>query len=155
MARLLRPANRGGQVKPPRNYGDVRLLAQRFAYFRDRMSNDKTLPWVGLGLIADLEVAVRLLTLPEFGEWLNAHPNNELQRWGLEVIDAAESRDELTRLHEDIDDKIPAEGKQPHEAVAIAGETLHDIRNVLVDQGVLNAGDEETPIADLLRVLLA
>lgn len=40
-------------------YGEPEGLRDRLAEWAQRLGQDKALPWAGLGLIADLEAAVR------------------------------------------------------------------------------------------------
>ena len=40
-------------------YGQPEGLRDRLGEWANRLGNDKSLPWAGLGLIADLEAAVR------------------------------------------------------------------------------------------------
>jgi len=48
-------------------FGKREGLKERLAEWAERLSHDKTLPWVGLGLIADLELASEIMPehLPE------------------------------------------------------------------------------------------
>lgn len=134
-----------------RPYGQIRGLAERLAEWVERCKRDKSLPWVGLGLVADMEAVVRLLSLEEFGNWLHTHPDDELQRWGAPVLEAAGDRDRLLSL---IDEHLP-EGETASAAVAIAGTTIADVRAVLVECGALAADDTTTDVPALIRALLA
>lgn len=140
-------------ANPPRNYGEIAQLPERMAYWKERLSSDRGLPWAGLGLIKDLDAIMRLLTLGEFAEWLRTHPDNELQRWADEVRDAAEDRDTLIAATVD---NLPTEpGRSIEQDITAAGETIADVRRVLVDAGALAADDTQTPVADLIRALLS
>jgi hypothetical protein len=139
-------------------HGEIEGLPERLADWLKRTKYDKSLPWVGLGIVADLEAVVRLLSLEEFGQWLRTHPDAELQRWGDEVLDAAGDRDALLAT---IDEHLP-EGETATAAVELAGTAivtaateLDAIRGVLIQCGALTAGDTETDVPALLRALLA
>lgn len=128
-----------------RKYGKIEGITERTADWVRRVSEDKALPWVGLGLIDDLEVILRLLSLEEFGAWLHTHSDDELQRWGVEVQEAAAARAEL--------DELPtAETLADNEQAA---EAYDAVRNVLVECGALSADDTDTDVPALLRALLA
>jgi hypothetical protein len=134
-----------------RAYGEIEGLPERLADWLKRTKYDKSLPWVGLGIVADLEAVVRLLSLEEFGQWLRTHPDAELQRWGDEVLDAAGDRDALLAT---IDEHLP-EGETATAAVELAGATITDVRAVLVECGALSPDDTDTDVPALLRALLA
>lgn len=146
---------------PHRAYGEIRGLPERVRKWIDRVGNDPRLPWIGLGLIDDLERVMQLLSLREFGEWLRVQPDAKLADWAPEVLDAADKADELAELHEDIDDAAGGAGhdkKTYGEAVKAAydqAERYADMRAVLVETGALAEDDTATDPADLLRVLLA
>lgn len=134
-------------------YGQIKGLPERIAEWVQRCSRDKSLPWVGLGLIADMEAVVRLLSLEEFGKWLHTHPDDELQRWGVTVLDAAADRAHLEKLTARIDTAVPPiDDNEPSlDQIDRAGE----VRTVLVELGALAPDDTDTSIPDLLRALLA
>lgn len=142
-----------------RPYGQIVGLPQRLAEWVGRSKRDKSLPWVGLGLVADMEAVVRLLSLEEFGEWLRQHPDDELQRWGAEVLAAADDREALNDLTTTIEEHTAMPGDTGYnEAVRVAGtqaDAFLDVRDTLVALGALSADDTETSIPDLLRALLA
>jgi hypothetical protein len=134
-------------------YGHLAGLRERLARWIDRAGRDHTLPWVGLGLVRDLEVAVQLLDLREFGEWLRRE-GGEHARFG----------DDLARL----DDAVvatglkgvdPAEALEAIDAMALAHEAqalqFEAMRKVLVEAGALDAKDRDTDPAALLRALLS
>lgn len=135
--------------------GGIRGLPQRMAEWLS-LANAPGTNWLGFGRHRDLELIVRLLSLNEFGQWLRTHTDDDLQQWGLEVIEAAEASDELEALRGTIDDALPRNSAPTYKgAVEIAGETITNVRAVLVDIGALAPEDTETPISDLLRALLA
>lgn len=134
-----------------RPYGQINGLPERVAAWVGRMKYDKTLPWVGSGLVSDMEAVVRLLSLEEFGTWLRTHPDDELQRWSSEVLEASRERDSLAAT---IDEHLPA-GSMTYEGdVVAAGKFMADVRGVLVSCGALTTDDTETDIPALLRALL-
>lgn len=47
--------------KDERCFGKPEHIEKRLAYWARQLSTDKSLPWVGLGLIDDLECACRML----------------------------------------------------------------------------------------------
>lgn len=135
--------------------GGIRGLPQRMAEWLSLANNPGT-TWLGMGRHADLGLIVRLLSLNEFGQWLRTHSDDELQQWGLEVLEAAEAKDELEALEGEVATNLPGpEGTSYQGAVRIAGETITNVRAVLVDIGALAPEDTDTPISDLLRALLA
>lgn len=136
-----------------RDYGKIAKLPERLANWVERCKRDKSLPWVGSGMVADMEAVVRLLSLEEFGKWLYAHSDEELQRWGVEVLDAAADRDALTGLMAELDKQVPP--TDCNEPALNQIERAGEVRKVLVELGALSADDTETSIPDLLRALLA
>lgn len=141
-----------------RRYGEIEGLPGRIAYWHERVCTDKSLPWVGLGLIHDLEAVLRLLSLPEFADWLATHPDDDLQRWAAEVRDAVEARTAHAELVEAVDTQLPAGGMSYVGDVQAAGKEVAElaaVRAFLVGQGVLSEGDTTTPVADVLGLLFA
>lgn len=141
-----------GYVSP---FGKVDGLPLRLAKFVERMSTDRSLPWVGLGLIHDLELVLKLLTLPEFADWLRTHPDDELQRWADEISDAIEARQAYAALLDKVEKALPPSGKSYEADVTEAGATLAGVRQVLVDCGALAADDTTMPLPDLIRALMS
>lgn len=47
--------------EPNRAFGKPENIEKRLAYWARQLSTNKALPWVGLGLIDDLECACRML----------------------------------------------------------------------------------------------
>ncbi len=143
-----------------RAYGEIRGLPDRVRHWIDRVGNDPRLPWIGLGLIDDLERVMQLLSLKEFGEWLRTHPDPTLAEWSGEVLTAADDAEGYAELVEDIDNALP--DGPPGEAYADAvkdcadeANRYRDMRAVLVETGALAEDDTSTDPADLLRVLLS
>lgn len=42
-------------------YGDPEGLVERLRKWRARLTSDKSLPWIGMGFIADLDTAIAML----------------------------------------------------------------------------------------------
>lgn len=134
------------------NWGAPELLPQRLAYWVERIKFDKALPWAGLGLLADLEAVMRLLSLQEFADWLRVHPDPDLQQWARAVQTAADERDSIC---EAIDTSLPDVAGDYEGDVEAAGKFMTDVRGVLVECGALAADDTATDVPGLLRALLA
>jgi len=135
-------------------YGKLPGIARRLQRQRDRLATDKSFPWLGTGLIADLEVLVQLLNLPEFAEWVRTHGPAEHQRFGDEIAGAFDAcrvagyaSPSLAANVDGLDDE-----NRRNEAQALVAA---DVREVLIETGALAAHDQETPIADLIRALLS
>lgn len=139
-------------------YGKIEGLTGRLGDWIGRLKFDKTLPWAGLGILADLEVIMRLFSLEEFGQWLRTHTDDELQRWGVEVLDAADAVADLDALSEDIDERL-GDKNDPTEPLANIVERVADerdeVRKVLIDCGALAPDDTTTNVPDLVRALLS
>jgi hypothetical protein len=129
-------------------------LAQRLAKWVDRLGSDKSLPWVGLGLIRDLEEALRLLNMREFAEWLRDKGDPAHARFADEILEAQDAlrvagygSPVLAKNIDALDDE-----NREHERQALA---LQDVRKVLVEYGALASDDRDTPLPDLVRALLS
>lgn len=142
-----------------RNYGQIAGLPGRIAYWVERTCKDASLPWVGLGLIADLEAVLRLLSLEEFGEWLRTQPDDKLAEWGNAVLEAVDVMAQHDRLVEDIDDATEHTGDTPPDELvkqlADDRRQFENIREALVETGALSADDRTTDLAGLVRALMA
>ena len=141
-----------GYVSP---HGHLSGLRDRLAKWVERMGRDRSLPWVGLGVVNDLEVTLQLLNLREFAEWLRVNGPPEQQGFAADILadqetleavrqaaDMAGYRDEPdpVRVVERLDDEVRA---------------LDAMRAVLVEKGALANDDYDTPLPDLLRALLS
>ena len=140
-------------------YGKIEGLAQRLADFRLRLIRPGgNLPFYG-GMVADLEVVLRLLNAREFAEWLRVHGDDEQARFAVEILAALDEQGEMDDLISDIERVVPvAEGQEYAEAVeGVAGKAVRydAVRAVLVNCGALAADDTETNVPDLIRALLA
>jgi hypothetical protein len=133
-------------------------LAARIAARIERIKRDPSHPWVGLGIVRELEEIMQLLTLPEFAEWLRLH-GGEHAKWADEILAAHDTATDHAELIDDIDDTVSVAVGQPYsEAIALAAAdaaTLHDVRAVLVERGALAADDRETELPDLIAALLS
>jgi hypothetical protein len=154
------------------------VLARRIADRIERIKRDPSHPWVGLGILRDLEDIMQLLTLPEFAEWLRLH-GGEHARWADEILENAaavetseeasalqterdEATDKLEAMHEALDEHVPnfawSQGLKPDayiETIERAGNLLADIRVVLVERGALSNDDHDTELPDLIGALLS
>lgn len=140
-----------GYVSP---YGKVAGLTRRLAEFAQRLRTDRSYPWLGTGIIADLEAIVAILNLREFGEYLRVHGTDS--RWGneiLELLEKSEGDDETIEAFETAIE-CPANKDVVRHAENLKGE-VDAVRKVLVETGALAEGDDQTPIPDLLRMLLS
>jgi hypothetical protein len=142
-----------GYVSP---YGKIAGLAERLAKFRQRLCTDRSLPWQGTGLIADLEVVVRLLNVQEFVDDLRVHGDEEQARWAAELLEIIEDADEHERLIEEIEQAVPVAAGQEYGAAIAEAAALGDrMRAVLVEVGALAENDTETDPVAMLRALLS
>ena len=135
-------------------HGHLVGLRARLAQWAARMGTDRSLPWVGLGLVNDLEVVVQLLNLREFAEWLKVQGPAEHQAFADDILRDQETidavGDALKHAGHEVDDPV-----QGVEALDREVRQVDAIRQVLVDTGALAPDDQDTAIPDLLRALLA
>lgn len=155
-------------------------LARRIATRIERIKRDPSHPWVGLGIVRELEEIMQLLTLPEFAEWLRLH-GGEHAKWADEILElhaetegledataeaegnAADATEKLEAVTEAIKEHIPYHLQYDGENVSLspdyvverAGNMLADIRVVLVERGALSVDDRETELPDLIAALLS
>lgn len=133
-------------------YGKARGLRDRLAMWNERLSTDRTVTWFGTGLIADLELVMKLLNLREYAEWLLLHGPAEHRQFAHDIL---ADQDTL----ESFDDALRAAGKghvsDPVKAVEMLDQEGRDVRAVLVQIGALAADDEETDVPSLVRALLS
>lgn len=150
--------NDHGYVSKPRRtehqFGTIIGLAQRLAAAVERMGRDRTLPWVGLGIIKDMETTVQLLNMREFAEWLRTKGDPAHARFADEIIDAQDAlaiagyhTPSLGENVSGLDDENRENEKQ--------ALVLDEVRKVLVETGALSADDKQTPLPDLVRALLS
>lgn len=146
-----------------RQYGAPAGMRARLANWQRILTRDRSLPWVGTGLIEDLRTTMQLLNLREFAEWLRVHGPAEHREFAEEIL----RNEEYVEAVDDAAERVQAIDGRPfilHPAAtitaldekALAARADYDaVRDVLVECGALADDDEETPVADLLRALLA
>lgn len=140
-------------------FGKLDGLRARIRKWCDAQHNDRNTPFTGLGVVADWELALQILNLREFAEWLRVQPGPHAD-FANEIIEAADAGAELDDLRDHIVHQLgkPEVGASYHDAItdaATAGETIDDVRGLLVELGMLADGDTETELAPLLRALLS
>ncbi len=137
-------------------YGKPRGLAQRLDEWAGRMGTDRSLPWAGLGIIGDLELAASILNRREWLESLRLSDDPEAQRFAAELLDDVDEWEAA----EDAAAHIKSLPGEPHALPPVDTIERLDaenaaVRDVLVSCGALAPGDKDTPIADLVRALLS
>lgn len=149
-----------GYLPPPTGYqpryGALPGLRERIAEWSHRLGTDRSLPWAGLGLIADLEAVLKILNLREFAEHLRVTGTDEQREFADEIL-----RDQETL--EATESALRYAGFTNFDPVAaietMARDTRNDqlaqIRAFLVEQGMLAPDDHETPIVPLVRAFLS
>lgn len=138
-------------------------LPRRLAALSETLRRPGFGAFVGSGPIADLEALMRFLNSREFLEYLRTRGNDTESRFAGELL-----RDQETLEAVQLAADCAQETSQPHsgaDPVAIIEELdgalssarydYRQVRRVLVDLGALADDDETTPVADLLRALLA
>jgi len=135
-------------------YGTPAGLDVRLRKWRDTLCTTRSLPWLGAGLIKDLEVTVQLLNMREFAEWLRDKGDPAHARFAEEILEAQDAlriagygSPTLASNIDGLDDE-----NRQHEAQAMV---LQDVRKVLVETGALAADDRDTPLPLLVRALLS
>jgi hypothetical protein len=114
-------------------------------------------------LVYDLEVAVRILDLPEFADWLRVHGDDTQSRFGTEIAELVDRDNANAEWGDDVEQALKAAGCDLTTATApeIIGELAdqaeqaRQIRAVLVEVGALSADDTATSVPDLLRALVS
>lgn len=144
-------------------HGKPRGLARRLSDFTAHVcSGTGRHLWAGLGIIEDLKLAAAILNKREFLESLRLSPDPDAQRFAAELLDD----DETLEAVQSAADRAQQVGKysgddpvqiieQLDDACAAARRDYDAVRSVLVETGALADDDTETPVADLLRALLA
>ena len=87
------PVLNGEYVSP---YGKPQGLAARLLEWAERMANDRSLPWAGLGIIEDIKLAAKFLNSREFLEHLRVHGDGEQARFAQELLDTVDTVDTTT-----------------------------------------------------------
>lgn len=142
-----------GYVSP---YGKPQGLAERLDNWAYRMRTDQSLPWVGLGIIGDIELATKLLNSREFLENLRTHGTPEQAEFAREILadlDTLDAADDASRHVK----SLPGEAYalDPVATIERLDADYLAVREVLVEVGALEGTDGKTPVADLLRALLS
>lgn len=139
-------------------YGKIGQLPQRLA----RLVANWRQPggtFIGLGPIADLELVMQLLSLREYGQWLQVHGEGDQKQWGDEIIMALDDQEDSDQAFADIERVVPVGADQPYadavEAVAAKAVKYDVVRATLINMGALAEGDTETDIPALLTALFA
>lgn len=153
----------GGYVSP---YGLPSGLSGRLLAWVDRMGKDRSLPWVGLGVLEDMVLASRILNSREFLESLLVGGTGEQADYARELLADADTLDAIGDAIGHIEGLPPGPGPGPEitdpvvaieeldAAAARARREIEAIRDVLVEAGALTPGDRTTPLADLVRLLM-
>lgn len=140
-------------------YGRLAGLDERMAALCKRCRQNDGRPFVGLGIIADLELVMRLLSLREYAEWLAVHGDDEQRRWSADILELQDRDEENDQCFADIERVVPVGADQPYaeavEAVAAKAIQFDVVRATLVNCGALTADDTDTDIPALLKALLA
>lgn len=136
-------------------YGNVEGLRQRLAEWVDRLGKDRSLPWVGLGLIRDLEVTVRLLNLTEFAEHLRVHGTPEQQGFANDILADQFTLEALRAACDHAGYPNEPDVVRAVERLEADSRIGDQMRHVFVEVGALEPNDTETDIVALLRALLS
>lgn len=128
------------------------------------MRTDRSIPWLGTGLIQDIELVMQILNLREFAEWLRTNGPPEHARFAREIL----SMEETLEAFECATDRVKADiacdppATDPVSVVEVLDATACDaqrqldrMRDVFCSVYALEDGDEETDLPDLLRALLS
>lgn len=154
------PVLNGQYVSP---YGKPRGLAARLASAEARFRTDRSFPWQGTGIIEDLRLVVQILNKREWLEKLRLSDDPDAQRFAAEAL----ADDETLEAVQDAADRAQASNEkysgadpvavieQLDDAALAARRDYDAVRDVLVQAGALADDDKETPVADLLRMLLS
>jgi len=140
-------------------YGKLEGLPARFDALAQRLRKDRSFPWLGTGIIQDIDLMRKYLNLREYGEFLRTKGGGELGPLGDEILEACDAVDEKERLEEHIDEALGvATGETYDAALGRARDqavTLEAIRETLVETGALAEDDSEADLAALLAMLLS
>ena len=135
-------------------HGFLEGLRDRLAKHIDTLGRDKKLPFVGLGIIHDLEVTVQLLEHARICRMAarQGRPRTRPVRRGNSrragrFATAGYGSPVLAKNIDALDDE-----NRDHKAQAMV---LQDVRKVLVETGALAADDRDTPLPLLVRALLS
>ena len=136
-------------------HGHLSGLRERLRSRIDRLGTDKTLPWVGLGLIDDLECVMKLLNLREFAEWLRVNGPPDQRDFADDILADQETLEAARQA-------VDTAGYRSEPDVVRAIEKLDDetrqldrVRTVLVEFGAIEPTDTDTDFPALIRALLS
>lgn len=143
-------------------HGHLSGLSDRLAAVVERLRTDRTLPFVGLGLVEDLEAVLKLLNLREFAEWLRVNGAPEHGRWADDILDLEQIGESFEAVQDAVRSASWTTEEDPVRAVEVMDgeierlqEAHEEIRRVLIQCGALAADDEQTDIPSLIRALLS
>lgn len=139
-------------------YGKLPGLVSRLRQFRDRLGQHD-MPWFGMGLIADLELIMQLLTLDEYKDWLRTSGPEEHREFADEI-------DRLQLEVETVDDVaahvegLPAEehalpGVETIEKLDERAKVTQGVRDLLSELGIADDQTTDDELVPLLRALLS
>lgn len=139
-------------------YGQPRGLRARMASHINKLGQSG-LPWHGLGLLADVRLLMQMLNKREWLEKLRASDDPDAQEFAAELLDDCDELetvdDAASRVQGLPDEKHALPAVETLERLDARAQDYERIRHVLVELGVLDASDRETPVADLVRAVLA
>jgi hypothetical protein len=139
-------------------YGQPCGLSARLARWAERMGTDRSLPWAGLGIIGDLKLAASILNLREFAEYVRTNGAPEHRQWADDILRLDETADAVDSAlcRAGLTNYVPPAGVETLQRERDAAvREVFQVRQLLVGMGVLDEGDNVTPMPDLLRALLA
>jgi hypothetical protein len=140
-------------------YGRLVGLTERMAALCKRCRENDGRPFVGLGIIADLELVMRLLNLREYAEWLQVHGDDDQRRWAADIIDLQDRDEDNEQCFADIERVVPVGDDQPYaEAVGdVARKAVqYDVvRAILVNVGAIAPDDTAADVPGMIRALLS
>ena len=136
-------------------HGHVSGLRDRLAAMIPRLGQDKSLPWVGLGLVQDLEIVVQLLNLQEFAEWLRVNGTPEQQPFAEDILADQFTLEAVRQACDTAGLRDEHDVVRAVEKLDLDSRVVERMRSVLVESGALEPDDTQTDMADLLRALLS
>lgn len=139
-------------------FGRIQGLGSRLQSVVDRLRKDRSFPWQGTGLIDDLELIMKLISLEDFVDWLRVNGPEEHQHFADEIFAKIVEGEQLDALQEHIDKKLdPAEEDKSHEETInkahASVENLDAIMNALRQLGAIDDTTKPEDIPALLKVL--
>jgi hypothetical protein len=151
-------------------YGRPLGLRARLARHRANLS-DRSYPWHGMGLIADVELIMRFLDKREWLESLRTNPDPDAQRFADELLADTETLDAVQLAANGVRTPIAANAadaahraptydpvatvEQLDEAAQSALGAYRQVRTVLEQAGVADDATTDEELPGLIRALLA